>query len=127
MYTTRILADLTTNLETFRQALPVAVGALVVIGTLATLWGICELNARLIKFFLPNAENEPTRVAQVTGSAAASTPPGEATMQAELVAVISAAVAATIDEPVRIVSIKPQDDTWEKAGRRSVLTSHRVR
>jgi hypothetical protein len=45
----------------------------------------------------------------------------------EIVAVIAAAVAATIGNNHRIVSIKPMNSSWERAGRQSVLTSHRIR
>jgi hypothetical protein len=45
----------------------------------------------------------------------------------EIVAVIAAAVAACAGKNIRIVSIKPISSSWERAGRHSVLTSHRIR
>ena len=45
----------------------------------------------------------------------------------EIVAIIAAAVASVTDSAHRIVSIKRQSTTWERAGRQSVLTSHRIR
>lgn len=45
----------------------------------------------------------------------------------EIVAIIAAAVAAFTDSTHRVVSIKYQSNTWEKVGRQSVLTSHRIR
>jgi hypothetical protein len=45
----------------------------------------------------------------------------------EIVAVIAAAIASVTDSAHRIVSIKRQGSTWERAGRQSVLTSHRIR
>lgn len=46
----------------------------------------------------------------------------------EIVAVIAAAVATVCgQQPVRIISIKPMSTHWERAGRQSVLTSHRIR
>jgi hypothetical protein len=45
----------------------------------------------------------------------------------EIVAIIAAAVASVTDSAHRIVSIKRQSSTWERAGRQSVLTSHRIR
>ena len=45
----------------------------------------------------------------------------------EIVAIISAAIASVTDSAHRIVSIKRQSSTWERAGRQSVLTSHRIR
>lgn len=46
----------------------------------------------------------------------------------EIIAVIAAAVAAISgNQAIRIVSIKPMSTSWERAGRQSVLTSHRIR
>lgn len=45
----------------------------------------------------------------------------------EIVAIISAAVASVTDSAHRIVSIRRQSSTWERAGRQSILTSHRIR
>ncbi|MBC8126289.1 MAG: OadG family protein [Gloeobacteraceae cyanobacterium ES-bin-144] len=49
------------------------------------------------------------------------------TITPEIIAVIAAAVAYVVGSPQRIVSIKRQSTTWEKAGRQSVLSSHRIR
>jgi hypothetical protein len=52
----------------------------------------------------------------------------EANISPEIIAVIAAAVATISNhQPVRIVSIKPMSTSWERAGRHSVLTSHRIR
>jgi hypothetical protein len=53
--------------------------------------------------------------------------PCENTITADIVAIIAAAVAAATDSTHRVVSIKYQSNTWEKVGRQSVLTSHRIR
>ena len=45
----------------------------------------------------------------------------------EIVAVIAAAVATVTGRTYRIVSIRHQASLWEKVGRQSVLTSHRIR
>ena len=45
----------------------------------------------------------------------------------EIIAVIAAAVATATTSSRRIVSVKSQDPMWEKAGRQSILTSHRIR
>jgi hypothetical protein len=45
----------------------------------------------------------------------------------EIIAVIAAAVAAVTGKSHRIISIKPMSTSWERAGRQSVLTSHRIR
>jgi len=44
-----------------------------------------------------------------------------------IIAVIAAAVYTALDDKHRIISIKPQDSAWEKAGRQAILTSHRIR
>jgi hypothetical protein len=45
----------------------------------------------------------------------------------EILAAIAAAVATATGQSHRIISIKPMSTSWEKAGRQSVLTSHRIR
>ena len=45
----------------------------------------------------------------------------------EIIAAIAAAVATVAGKSTRIVSIKPMSTSWERAGRQSVLTSHRIR
>ncbi|MEN9975056.1 MAG: hypothetical protein RLZZ282_1062 [Verrucomicrobiota bacterium] len=45
----------------------------------------------------------------------------------EIIAVITAAVVSSTGSLVRIVSIKSPCAHWEKAGRQSVLTSHKIR
>jgi hypothetical protein len=73
----------------------------------------------------------PQALPVVTSPPAASPPPSPVSetqsIPIEIVAVISAAVAATIGNNHRIVSIKPMSSSWERAGRQSVLTSHRIR
>jgi len=32
-----------------------------------------------------------------------------------------------LGEKYKIIAIKPQDTSWEKAGRQAVLSSHRIR
>ena len=45
----------------------------------------------------------------------------------EILAVIAAAVATVPGSSRRIVAIRSESSHWEKAGRQSVLTSHRIR
>jgi len=45
----------------------------------------------------------------------------------QTIAVIAAAVSFMLDEKYKIISIKHQDSSWEKAGRQAVLSSHRIR
>jgi Na+-transporting methylmalonyl-CoA/oxaloacetate decarboxylase gamma subunit len=102
------------------DALPYTVGALVVIATLTTLWGVCALTAKLIQVLIP----EPAAPAPKTAPAAPAPAVGIAP---EIVAVVAAAVATATGKSHRIVSIKRQSTGWEKAGRQSVLTSHKIR
>jgi hypothetical protein len=65
---------------------------------------------------------------ETSATPAAPSPSGSAgDMTPEIVAVIAAAVATLTAQPHRIVSIRRQSTSWEKAGRQSVLTSHRIR
>ncbi|MEI6673627.1 MAG: hypothetical protein WCO57_00460 [Verrucomicrobiota bacterium] len=45
----------------------------------------------------------------------------------QTVAVIAAAVHYMLGDKHKIIAIKPQDTSWEKAGRQAVLSSHRIR
>jgi hypothetical protein len=57
----------------------------------------------------------------------ASTPPAAAGIPPETVAIIAAAVSAFAGASVKIISIKPMNPSWERAGRQSVFVSHRIR
>ncbi|MCU0779256.1 MAG: OadG family protein [Akkermansiaceae bacterium] len=113
------------------DALPHLAGMLMVMVTLTILWGVCAFTAKMVGTFLPDKKNT-TAPAPATATPAATAPepapPAESGIAPEIVAVIAAAVAAVTDKrPVRIVSIKPTSTSWERAGRQSVLTSHRIR
>jgi Na+-transporting methylmalonyl-CoA/oxaloacetate decarboxylase gamma subunit len=108
------------------DALPHFAGMLMVMITLSILWGVCAATAKLVRI--------------LTGSAGSSVPPPAKPERCEtrpepraehiapeLVAVIAAAVSVTLGRKVHIVSIKPASTQWERAGRHSVLTSHRIR
>jgi Na+-transporting methylmalonyl-CoA/oxaloacetate decarboxylase gamma subunit len=107
------------------DALPYLMGLCMVLVSLAFLWGVCVVTAKVIAAFVPTvipdpAPHQPPVPAAPAGSGSTIVP--------EFVAVIAAAVAtATRGTPVRIVSIKPMSSSWERAGRQSVLTSHRIR
>ena len=45
----------------------------------------------------------------------------------EIVAVIASAVHFIMGHPLRIISLKRVDPSWEKSGRQSILTSHKIR
>jgi hypothetical protein len=110
---------------------PHLAGMLMVMLTLTILWGLCALTAKLIQLLLPGATPRPAQAATHPAAdrliqrllpedtAADITP--------ETVAVIAAAVATAMGPRHRIISIKPPSSSWEKAGRQSVLSSHRIR
>lgn len=106
---------------TVLDTLPHLAGMLMVMVTLFALWGVCALSSRLIQLVLPRPV-APTVVPQriPVQSEQQTSPP-------ELIAVIAAAVASFVGPSNRIISIRPQSATWEKVGRQSVLTSHRIR
>lgn len=117
------------NLETFYSSFQYVVGMAVVMVTLTALWGICALTAWLIKTLVPTpaaaavapappVDMEP-RPAAAERAASGVSP--------EIVAVVAAAVHTAVGKGARVVSIKPQDSNWEKAGRQAVLGSHRLR
>ena len=117
--------------DTFLSGFPHLIGMLVVLTTLAGLWGVCSLTAWLIKTLVPEPVAEtvapvpPVDVERPRPLAAA--PVATAGIAPEIVAVIAAAVHTAVGKGHKIVAIRPQDSNWEKAGRQSVLGSHRIR
>jgi len=112
------------------DALPHLAGMLMVMVSLTVLWGVCAFTAKMVGTFMPDKKS--TAPAPATAAPAAHTPapaaPAESGIAPEILAVIAAAVASVTDKrPVRIVSIRPTSTSWERAGRQSVLTSHRIR
>ena len=115
------------------DALPHMAGMLMVMVSLAFLWGVCAFTAKVISVTMP--EKAPVKPVaapvvspETTPQAAPAPAPAHSGIPPEIVAVIAAAVATvTRNAPVRIVSIKPMSTSWERAGRQSVLTSHRIR
>jgi Na+-transporting methylmalonyl-CoA/oxaloacetate decarboxylase gamma subunit len=109
------------------DGLPHLAGMLMVMVTLAILWGICAFTAKLVATFAP----APAAAAPVARAAAPAPAPPSAPLAAgtppEIVAVIAAAVATVAGRSSRVVSIRRIDTSWEKAGRQAVLTSHRIR
>ena len=72
----------------------------------------------------PSQSSSPAAMPAANAPSAATDP---SAIPPEIVAVIAAAVAACAGRNIRIVSIKPTSSSWERAGRQSVLTSHRIR
>jgi Na+-transporting methylmalonyl-CoA/oxaloacetate decarboxylase gamma subunit len=115
---------------TFLAAFPHLLGMLVVMITLAILWGVCVLTARLIRTLVPEpvaAVAAPVPPAEASSHATSAGPVATSTVPPQIVAVIAAAVHTAVGKGHTIVSITPQDSNWEKAGRQSVLSSHRLR
>lgn len=115
---------------TFVAALPHLLGVLVVMTTLAILGGVCVLIARLIKPLVPApvaAPAAPAPPAEAISHATSTGPVATSTVPPQIVAVIAAAVHTAVGKGHKIVAITPQDSIWEKAGRQSVLSSHRLR
>jgi hypothetical protein len=112
------------------DALPHMAGMLMVMVTLAFLWGVCALTAVLVKALLPESKPVPQTAASAPTPVPAATTAPEVVdigIAPEIVAAIAAAVASCTGPSHRIISIKPQSTTWERAGRQSILTSHRIR
>jgi hypothetical protein len=132
------------------DALPHLAGTLMVLVTLACLWGITSAVAKIVAILhaKPTAPvPAPAAVppAAAPSPAASSKPPAdevpvaviaaaiaaayeaENNVPSEIAAVIAAAVACMSGGSRRIISIKPADTSWEKAGRQSILYSHRIR
>jgi Na+-transporting methylmalonyl-CoA/oxaloacetate decarboxylase gamma subunit len=127
------------------DALPHLGGMVMVILTLFLLWGITAAVARLVSIFNAGTTAAPlaaaaappptTRdtsevpvaaiAAAVAASIGAEHPHGS--VPPEIAAVIAAAVASMSGGSRRVISIKPMDLSWEKAGRQAVLYSHRIR
>lgn len=128
MHFTPILAAAAKAPTSIMDAVPLLAGMLMVMFTLALLWGVCAFTAKMVQLFAP----EP-KAAAAPVTKPATTPPGATQPAApvgippEIVAVIAAAVATVTGRNHRILSIKPMSTSWERAGRQSVLTSHRIR
>lgn len=100
------------------DTLPHLVGMVLVLVTLVVLWGVCSLSATMIRILVPVAP---------TPAPASSPPPADDEICPEIVAVIAAAIASVTGSTHRIVAIKRGSSSWEKAGRQSVLSSHKIR
>ena len=127
------------------DALPHLAGTLMVLITLAILWGITAAVAKIVAIMhgpqvgpVPSPAPTPSPAASSTpaadavpvaviAAAVAAAYENEQIVPSEIAAVIAAAVACMSGGTHRIISIKPMDMSWEKAGRQSVLYSHRIR
>lgn len=107
------------------DALPYLFGMFMVLVTLTMLWGVCALTAGIVKWLVPEAIPVPAKAAADRTAAPASPQPEG--IAPEIIAVIAAAVATSAGPSHRIISIRPPSVTWSKAGRQSVLSSHKIR
>ncbi|MEI6177768.1 MAG: OadG family transporter subunit, partial [Verrucomicrobiota bacterium] len=73
------------------------------------------------------AATTPAPQAPAPAASRQASSPREDEIAPEIVAVIAAAVHTVTGRNRRIISIKKVDTSWEKSGRQSVLTSHRIR
>jgi Na+-transporting methylmalonyl-CoA/oxaloacetate decarboxylase gamma subunit len=121
-----ILAATEKTHTSIMDAVPHLAGMLMVMITLAILWGVCVLTAKLIQIFAPEPKAIASPVAKPTAAPNAA-PEAHTGIPIEIIAVIAAAVATVTGKSHRIISIKPMSTSWERAGRQSVLTSHRLR
>lgn len=118
------------ELETWGERIGFAlVGSIIVVGTLVLLWLICELIALPFK---KQAALEAQR-AKALAAAAQPTAPVAATDSQEApaipIAAIAAAVAISLDQRHRVVSIQPHESGqhWARVGRHQHFESHRLR
>jgi hypothetical protein len=111
------------------DALPHLGGMLMVLATLTALWGLTVLVSKLVAAVSRKPGTAVTPGTLVVAPAAAAVPhhPQTDSVPPEIIAVIAAAVATSVGKSHRIISIKPMSTSWERAGRQSVLTSHRIR
>lgn len=125
---TQFIASTTQVAPSLADTVPYLVGMLLVIITLSTLWAACLICAKIVAIVSP-----PAKVISAPQGISAQAP-ATAKQQAaatgiapEVVAVIAAAVASVAGRSHRIISIKENNASWGKAGRQSVLSSHRIR
>lgn len=116
--------------HSFADGIAYLTGMLMVMACLALLWGLSALIARVVRVTIPTAKPPAPRTPTTNpmpANSISNDPSSDSKIPPHIVAVIAAAVASISKQPVRIVSIKPMNNAWERAGRQTVLTSHRIR
>jgi hypothetical protein len=97
------------------------VGFIVVMAALACIWILLEIQGRVFQRLDRNGQAGKEMEMPQQGDLHGGISP-------EMVAVLSAAVHASLDAPARIVSIRRGGDSaWSGEGRRSIYSSHRIR
>jgi len=109
------------------DALPHLGGMLMVLVTLVILWGLTAALSRMVSVITSRQSAPPAAVTKRQTPVPSAAPAAEDGTNPQIVAVIAAAVASMTGGTRRVISIKPIDKSWEKAGRQSVLRSHRIR
>ncbi|HCF56464.1 MAG TPA: hypothetical protein DFS52_00505 [Myxococcales bacterium] len=99
------------------------VGFVIVMVTLSALWLLCEAVGVFFKWQAARAE---ARARAASPATAAAAPARADSPVAIPVPVIAAAVAALVDQPHRVVEIKPASIAWSMEGRRQLLSSHKL-
>lgn len=115
---------------------PLNVGTMILIVFVAALllaaYRLCgimaEINKTLAKPHWATQVSAPAEMKAASADAKAAAPPAHTDgLTPEIIAAISAAIITVVGKSHRIISIKPMSSSWERAGRQSVLTSHRIR
>lgn len=100
------------------------VGFAIVMFTLALLWGLTALMARVIA----RLESRAAAAAAVSTRTSAPAPMGapDGAPSDEELAALAAAVALLLDRPHRVLRVLPQPSAWGQQGRRDAHSSHRM-
>lgn len=114
------------------DALPHLEGMIMVFVTLTLLWAVCVIIGWLIRILPQSPSANPTILTEYQNAPTDESDPPEDSNSSDdipshIAAIIAAAVVTVTDRSHRIISIKPQPKNWGKAGRQSILTSHRIR
>jgi Na+-transporting methylmalonyl-CoA/oxaloacetate decarboxylase gamma subunit len=107
-------------------ALELLVGFVIVMFTLALLWGLTALMGRIVQ----GLERRPARGAAIpigdapAGVTAPAPRGAEDAIDDEELVVVCAAAALMLDAPHRVVSVRGDPSSWGRAGRRETQGSH---
>jgi hypothetical protein len=104
---------------------PYILGLLAIAISLVAIFRVSALARQQNQSAGASAPQAPAATAKATTPSAPAAPHDG--IAPEIIAAIAAAVATVTGKSHRIISIKPMSTSWEKAGRHSVLTSHRIR
>ncbi len=106
------------------------IGFVLVMLTLAVLWGLTELLGRIVRRLERAAtapKPAPNTLAQAAAADAIAPANAAASSSDEEAAVIAAAVALMLDAPHRVVSAQTAPSAWGQQGRRAIHDSRRRR